>query len=247
MNKKILSIIPAKANSRGLPGKNLRLFCGRGLILWSIEASLKSSFITRTVVSSDSDKILTLAQKAGADVIERPTELASDTASCESVMKHAVDYLHGTEGYKPDVLVLLQPTSPLRDSEDIDGALDLYFNSSSSAAISGYELERNPLKEFLINDSGNLNAIMNNKNPFLPRQQLPKAFRPNGAIYVVDRDIFMQTESLLTDKTVPFFMPKERSVDIDDAEDLKLAERYLNKNKTNGANCCADSILGIQI
>lgn len=189
---------------------------------------MRSRYTTRTIVSSDSDEVLTVANQFGADVIKRPSELASDTASCASVMKHALNYLLETEGYKPDVLVLLQPTSPLRDNEDIDGALDLYFSSGSTAVISGYELQRNPLKEFLIEDDGNLSAILDDRNPFMARQELPRAFHPNGAIYIIERDIFMQTESLLTDNTRPFFMTKDSSADIDGLDDLKLAEKYLS-------------------
>lgn len=230
MGNEVLGIIPAKGRSKKLSDKNLHPLCGKALVSWTIEASIQSRHITRTVVSSDSDKILEVAKKAGADVIKRPQELAIDAASTESVIVHTVEYLRKAEEYKPDVLVLLQPTSPLRTYEDIDRAMELYLNSECSAVISGYELERNPLKEFLINDEGKLTAIMDEKFPFLPRQQLPRAFRPNGAIYIVKTDLFMQTHSLLTDNTKPFFMDKQKSIDIDSVDDLRVAENYLEQN-----------------
>ncbi len=228
MKSEILSIIPAKGFSSGLSGKNLRLLNGKPLVAWTIEASVQSRYITRTIVSSDSDEVLSVSADFEADVIKRPSELASDTAGCESVMEHAVNYLREAEAYNPDVLVLLQPTSPLRTYRDVDGALELYYDKNCSAVISGYELERNPLKEFLIGDDGNLIAILDDRNPFMTRQELPCAFRPNGAIYVVDAKSFMQTQSLLADNTRPFSMPKERSVDIDNIEDLQAAKSYLS-------------------
>lgn len=230
MGNEVLGIIPAKGHSKKLPNKNLHPLCGRALVSWTIEASIQSRHITRTVVSSDSNEILEVSRKLGADVIERPAELASDAASTESVIAHTVKHLSKTEGYSPDTLALLQPTSPLRTYEDIDKAIELYLNSECSAVISGYELERNPLKEFIINDRGRLTAIMDEKFPFLPRQQLPRTFRPNGAIYIIKTDLFMQTYSLLTDNTMPFFMDKQKSIDIDSIDGLRVAENYLRQN-----------------
>lgn len=190
---------------------------------------MQSRHITHTIVSSDSDEILELSRKLGADVVERPRKLATDIASSESVVAHAVEHLYQMEGYRPDVLVLLQPTSPLRTHEDINEAMELYFNSGCSAVISGYELDRDLLKVFVINDEGRLAAPAGQNFPFLPRQQLPRVFQPNGAIYIVKADLFMQTHSLLTSDTRPFSMDKEKSIDIDNIEDLRIAERYLSQ------------------
>ncbi len=234
MLHEILAVIPAKGTSKGLPGKNLYPLFGKPLVQWTIEASIRSSYVTRTVVSSDSAEILNLAQGLGAEIIERPAELATDTAGSESVMEHALDCLTETKDYTPDALVLLQPTSPLRTSEDIDGALALYFEQQCTAIISGYELERNPLKEFLIGNDGLLSAILDDGFPFMPRQHLPRAFRPNGAIYVVETDSFMRTGSLLTDDTRPFHMDEEASIDIDCMDDLIAAEKYLSRSAVVG-------------
>ena len=231
MKNEILGIVTAKGRSTGLPNKNLHPFCGRPLLSWTIEASLRSRYVNRTVVSSETEKILKLSEGLGANVIERPLELATDTASSIAVMMHAVDYLKRTEDYKPDVLVLLQPTSPLRTCEDIDNSIELYLGSKCSAVISGYEPRKNPLKDLLINDDGRLAAIMDEKFPFSPRQQLPRAFRPNGAIYIVDAGLFVKSQSLLTDDTKPFFMDEPRSIDIDNIEDLQAAEDYLKNNE----------------
>jgi len=227
MLDEILGIVPAKGASRGLPGKNLRLLCEKPLIQWTIEASMCSRHVTRTVVSSDSHEILGLASELGAEVIERPEDYATDEASSESVIRHSLEHLEANEGYRPDAIVLLQPTSPLRTAEQIDGALELYLRGECTAVISGYELGRNPLKEFLIGDDGMLGAILEDRFPFLPRQQLPRAFRPNGAIYIVWTDLFRQTGSLLTDQTMPFYMNEEVSIDIDTIEDLIACEERL--------------------
>jgi CMP-N-acetylneuraminic acid synthetase len=231
MGQEILSIMTAKGNSTGLPNKNLRLLCGKPLVQWTIEASLQSQFITRTIVSSDKNEILALSKQLGADIAKRSPELATDTTSSNSVIMHTIDYLKKNEGYIPDVLILLQPTSPLRTYKDIDEAMNLYFNSDCSAVISGYELEKNSLKDFIIDNEDRLKAIMNDKFPFTPRQQLPKIFRPNGAIFIIKADLFMQKHTLLTNNTRPFFMDKHRSIDIDNIEDLIAAENFLNKEK----------------
>jgi len=227
MKNKVLGIIPAKGRSNALPDKNLHPFCGKPLVQWTIEASMQSKYITRTVVSSDNKEIIALSQKCGADIIERPAELATDSATCQEAVLHCINCFRNLEEYEPEVLVLLQPTSPLRTRRDIDMAMELYFKSGSTAVISGYELDRNPLKEFLINDEGNLTAIMDDSYPFLSRQFLPRAFRPNGAIYIANADLFMKTESLLTNNTRPFFMDKQKSIDIDNMNDLKKAEKLL--------------------
>jgi CMP-N,N'-diacetyllegionaminic acid synthase len=229
MSKEILSIIPAKGTSKGLPGKNLYPLFGKPLVQWTIEASIRSGYATRTVVSSDSTEILDLAQTLGAEIIERPIELATDTASSESVIEHAIEYLAATEGYHPEVLILLQPTSPLRTSLDIDEAILYYVHSNASALISGYEPPHNPFKDFIIDQDGTLRAIVDDSYPFLPRQRLPASFRPNGAIYIIKTDSFMATQSLLTENTVPFFMDRDKSIDVDNISDLMEAESYMSK------------------
>ena len=229
MKNKVLGIITAKGQSRGLPNKNLHSFCGKPLIWWTIKAAKNSKYITKTVVSSECSKILTMSRGYGVDTVERPKELARDNTTSASVIKQVVNYLRDAEGYSPEILVLLQPTSPLRSEEDIDNALELYFQSSCSAVISGYKLQRNPLKDFLLNEDGTLSTILDDGSAFLPRQELPQAFRPNGAIYIIDAPLFMQTQTLLTNNTKPFFMEKERSIDIDNIKDLKTAESHLSK------------------
>ena len=126
MTKRVLSIIPARGGSKGLSRKNIVNLAGKPLIVWTIEASLGSKYITKTVVSSDDKEILDISVEYGAEIIRRPDYLAGDTTTSESVVSHAIDYLQST-GEEFDIVVLLQPTSPLRNAKDIDNSFEKLF------------------------------------------------------------------------------------------------------------------------
>jgi len=226
MTKKVLSIIPARGGSKGFPGKNIADLAGKPLITWTIEASLSSKYITKTVVSSDDDEILDISRNYGADTIKRPDDLASDTASSESVVKHTVDSL-ASNMERFDVLILLQPTSPLRTSVDIDNAMDIMFNSDATAVISVCEFDNKILKTFKENSDGFLEGITNNDFPFMRRQNFPRVFMPNGAIYIINTTVFLENYSLLTTKTKNYLMSKSKSLDIDTHSDLNYANKVL--------------------
>ena len=143
--KEILSIIPARGGSKGIPRKNLKKIFDKPLIAYTIEASLKSKYITRTILSSEDDEILSVAKEFGSETIKRPIELAQDVTKTIPVMIDVVTRLKEKEGYKPDYVVLLQPTCPLRDENYIDSAFEYYFeaektgyDSCFSAFDSGY-------------------------------------------------------------------------------------------------------------
>ncbi|AGR78016.1 CMP-N-acetylneuraminic acid synthetase [Aliarcobacter butzleri 7h1h] len=223
---KIVSIIPARGGSKGLPGKNIIDLAGKPLIAWTIEASLKSKYITKTIVSSDDNNILEISKKFGVETIKRPNELALDTTPTEPVIEHVLKSLENIEQY--DYLILLQPTSPLRDEKDIDSAIKLLIQKKVSALISTKEIDNKILKAFKNNENGYLEGIANNKYPFMRRQDLPKTFMPNGAIYIIDIKEFLKTKTLFTDKTISFEMSEEKSFDIDTKEDLKKIKKYMN-------------------
>lgn len=223
MTKKILSVIPARGGSKGLPGKNIIDLAGKPLIAWSIEASIESKYINKTLVSSDSDNILEIAKEHGADVIKRPDEFSDDTASSESVLMHALTELE--EEY--DYVILLQPTSPLRNSKDIDSAFEKFFNSDATALISVCEIDNKILKAFKENKQGFIEGVSNNKYPFMPRQSLPKTYMSNGAIYIIKVDEFLKNNSFYTDKTISFLMDEIKSLDIDTKEDLEKVKSYM--------------------
>lgn len=216
---KVVAIIPARGGSKGISKKNLINFLGKPLIQWSIEAALKSKFITDVVVSSDDDEILEEAKKnKNVITLKRPKELAEDNSRTEPVLLHALENL---KDKKYDYLILLQPTSPLRTAEDIAIAFNTLKTSNANSLISVCALEQHPYKSFKVDEDGFLQGIINNDYPFTPRQELPKTFRANGAIYIIKTADFMKNFSLLTKKTIHFEMSKENSLDIDTIEDLK--------------------------
>lgn len=223
MTKNILSIIPARGGSKGLPKKNITDLKGKPLIAWTIEASLKSKYITKTIVSSDSEEILEVANSYGANTLKRPSEFATDISSSEVVVKHCLESL----SQEFDYLVLLQATSPLRDTLDIDMAFEKLFSTEASALISVCEYDNKILKAFINNDEGYIEGISNNKFPFMRRQDLPKTFMSNGAIYIIKVSEFIKNNSFFTNKTISFTMDEIKSLDVDTKDDLIKVERYL--------------------
>lgn len=225
MTKSVLSIIPARGGSKGISKKNIVDLDGKPLIAWSIEASINSKYINKTIVSSDSDQVLEIAKKYKAEVFIRPKDLAGDLSSSESVVKHVLDNIDE----KFDYIILLQPTSPLRNTKDIDQAFIKLFSSSASALISLQEYDNKVLKAFKENDFGFIEGISNNKYPFMRRQDLPKIYLSNGAIYIVKVDEFFKNNSFYTDKTIPFVMDEKRSIDLDTYEDLEKIKLEIKK------------------
>ena len=217
MTKRILSIIPARSGSKGLSQKNIINLAGKPLMAWSIEASLNSKYISKTIVSSDSDEVLTIAKKYNSDVLKRPNEFATDFSSSEIVAKNVLESIEE----KFEYLVLLQPTSPLRDSNDIDSAFEKLFSSKATALISVREYDNKILKAFKENDLGFIEGISNNQYPFMRRQELPKTYLSNGAIYIIKVEEFLKNFSFFSDKTISFVMDDKKSTDLDSKEDLE--------------------------
>ena len=166
MTKRVLSIIPARGGSKGLPRKNILKLAGKPLIAWTIEASLNSKFVTKTIVSSDDKEILAIAKDYGSEILLRPKNLATDLSSSESVVTHALNYLESV-GEEFDFVALLQPTSPLRNYKDIDKAFKVMVETKSDAVISVCEFDNKILKSFIKAESGYLNAISNKKYLFM--------------------------------------------------------------------------------
>jgi len=222
---KVLSLILARGGSKRLPNKNILELAGKPLIAWSIEASLSSKCVSRTIVSSDDDRILSIAESYGAETVIRPEHLATDIASSEEAMMHAVKSIGGNFDY----IVLLQPTSPLRTSTNIDNAFGAMLNTGATGLISVYECDNSILKAFTINNDGFLNGIHSNKVPFMRKQDLPATYMSNGAIYIIKADYFLQTGQLYSEYTIPYLMSSSESIDIDTAEDLERACEYIKE------------------
>ena len=227
MNKrKILSIIPARSGSKGLPNKNIINLINKPLIAWTIEASISSKFITNTIVTSDSDEILRISKDYGANTLKRPKAFSDDNSSAESVVNHVLEELKKEKDYY-DYLIYLQPTSPLRDKFQIDNAINLFFEKELDLIISVYEIDSKHLKLFLENEEGYIQGISENNFHSKNRQTLPKAYMPNGAIYIIKTDSFISNNGFISNNTLPYVMSKSISIDIDNIKDLKKAENKL--------------------
>lgn len=233
LSQKILAIIPARGGSKGIPRKNIISLAGKPLIGWTIEAAKRSKYINKIVVSSDDDSILSVGVKFQAQTIKRPAYLATDTAAPEPLIFQVMDYLKKRENYIPEIIVYLQPTSPLRTTADIDSSIEMILNKKATAVNSVYELEKKYLKTLIVEKSGYLKGSINNKYPFMNRQELPSVYMPNGAVYVITRKEFMKTKQLFSNKTLPHLMTLEKSFDLDTLEDLKKLRRIFKKQKQN--------------
>ncbi|AET57669.1 Posttranslational flagellin modification protein B [Paenibacillus terrae HPL-003] len=223
---KCLAIIPARGGSKGLPGKNIRLLHDKPLIQYSIEAALNSGCVDEVVVTTDSEEIARVSGQAGAAVpFIRPGELATDEAKSIDVLKHAVEFYEQTKNQFFDVIMLLQPTSPLRNAIDIKEAYTIFLSNQAdslqSVTLSG--VQPYLLREM---DNGQLTSYLKGEREHLRRQDLKELYALNGAIYIVKRDLLMSSGTLVGRHNCGYIMPKERSVDIDDEFDLKMAEFF---------------------
>lgn len=229
---KRLAIVPARGGSKGIPSKNIVKLDNIPLIAYSIQAALQSQKISRVVISTDSNEIAAVASKFGAEIVRRPAELAQDHSPIVDVIVHCLDVLELKENYHPDTIVLLQPTSPLRTHHHIDAVFRLFEERTCDAVISVCEPDHHPLKSFKLGENGFLTGLVNNKLCFTPRQMLPKALVPNGAIYLIKATIFKKLKTLLPPKALPYIMSKTESIDIDNIDDLDYISSLLSKQKT---------------
>jgi len=227
--KRILGLIPARGGSKGLPRKNIKLLAGKPLIAWTIKQAKMSQYIDRIVVSTDDEEIAEVSKKYGAEVpFKRPSKLATDKAGFIDFVLHAMDTIEKNDKLY-DILVFLQPTSPLRLSEDIDRAIGLLFKKKASSIISVCKSEHHPLKAGMLPaDRCMKDFIKKDKN----RQELGTFYRLNGAIFLAYWDYIRKQKSFFGNETFAYIMPQNRSVDIDSEVDFKLAE-ILKKTQNN--------------
>lgn len=223
--KSVLAIITARGGSKGLPRKNVLMAGGRPLIAWTISAARESSAIDRVVLSSDDDEIMEAAKMWGCEVpFRRPPELASDTATSMDVVLHALDQLPGY-----DFVVLLQPTSPLRTSADIDAAFKQILSSGAPSCVSVCEAEQSPYWMYRLKENGQLTKLIPESIGVTRRQDLPLVYTLNGAIYIAQIDWLRKTKSFIGDGCIAYQMPRERSIDIDNAEDFEVFRNKVEK------------------
>jgi CMP-N,N'-diacetyllegionaminic acid synthase len=229
-----LAIIPARGGSKGIPGKNLKLLADKPLIAWTIETALAATLLDRVIVSTDSAEIMNVAVRYGAEVpFKRPEDLAQDDTPGVAPVLHAARWLEENEGYRPDFIMLLQPTSPLRISDDIDNAIDLAVKRKADAVVSVTPAEAHPYWMKRIHDDGRMTDFIKLDQPMERRQDLPPLYVLNGALYLARYEILMERETFDTDNTFSFIMPPERSLDIDTPWDLYLADLILKDRYRN--------------
>jgi len=234
-SKKILVIIPARGGSKGLPRKNIKLLNGKPLISYTIQAAKKSKFVDRVIVSTDDLEIAQISKDCGAEVpFIRPDELSGDNSSTVEALKHAVVWLKENEGYKPDLICVLQCTSPLRSSKDIDGTIQKLFETDKDAAVSVCEVEVNPYWTNIF-DGDKLEYFIPEGKNIVRRQELPKIYRLNGAVYLIKTEVFLEKGTLEPDNITGYIMNNSDSVDIDDEIDFCLAEALLHNREIKNA------------
>lgn len=225
-NKKIIGVIPARGGSKGLPRKNIKILKNKPLIAWTIEEAKKSKYLDHLVLSSDDPEIIKVAKKFGCEVpFIRPISLATDTASGVEVVLHALETIQ----HQYDYVVILQPTSPLREALDIDSCIDLCIRKKSSSCVSVSEVSKSPYWMYSLDKTGHMLPIISTESN-TRRQDLPKVYALNGAVYVANCEWLMKNKKLVTTETIAYVMPKERSVDIDDEVDFMLAKILIERN-----------------
>lgn len=223
-NKTILALIPARSGSKGLTGKNIRPFLGKPLVVWTIKQALASKYLDNVVVSTDAAGIAQIASKYGAQVpFLRPKKLATSSAKTIEVLIHALDFFE-KKLCKFDLIMLLQPTSPLRKAQDIDEAIKLLFSKNVPAVVSVCPVEHHPFWCNSLAKDGRMKNFLKTEAINKNRQQLPQCFRINGAIYLAYTSLLRKDKSFITNKTYAYKMPRERSVDIDTELDFNFAQ-----------------------
>lgn len=222
---RFLTVIPARGGSKRLPRKNVLPLLGRPMIAWTIDAALACGRLPEVAVSTDSPEVAEISRQAGAQVpFMRPAALSTDTATSMDVLRHAVEsYQSLGRGF--EFLVLLQPTSPLRNAADINAALDLLESRKADAVVSVCEMEHSPLWANTLPADLSMEGFIREDVKNRRSQDLPKHYRINGALYICRVKRMLDENTLfLSSNIFAHVMPKERSVDVDDAADFRMAE-----------------------
>lgn len=225
--EKILGIIPARGGSKGVPNKNITSLGGKPLIAWTIKEAKNSKLLNRLILSTDSIKIAEIAKKYGIEVpFLRPSEIAKDYTPMLQVIKHSLEYLKKDEDYMPDVIVILQPTVPFRKSENIDKAINLYFQYNSSAVVSVSKVPGHfsPEWQLKIDNNEMLKTLEGKRLSTLKtnRQSLAETYYRNGEIYVVNPDNIINKNNIYGERVS--FIITESIVNIDSPIDLEYAK-----------------------
>lgn len=227
--KKVLAIIPARGGSKGILNKNIIDLNGKPLISYTIVAAQNSKYIDHIFVSTDSKEITKVVEAYGVYISNlRPANLSTDEAKTIDVMIDCIELLKNNN-MKYDIVVLLQPTQPLRTFQDIDNALELFVTNSCQSLVSVSEVTDSPVLIRIINTKGNLENLIPNLGSTIRRQDMQKYYKVNGAIYInLHNEI--QADLSLNDNKIPYIMDKAKAIDIDENLDLLIVSIILNNN-----------------
>lgn len=231
ISKKILGIITARGGSKSIQRKNIKELAGKPLIVYTIEAAKASGVFDRLICSTDDEEIASIARRCGCEVpFMRPKELATDVTQHLPVIQHAVSLLKEREGYNPDYVMILQPTSPLRQAFHIKEAAELIMKSNADSVLSVSEISENfnPHKAMVLGGNGTLHLF--NGNPIKKRtprrQDLQKTYWSIGSIYLFKKELlFGEEPSFYGENVLPYIVDKKYVVDINEPEDWEIAER----------------------
>lgn len=222
-----IAIIPARGGSKGIPRKNLRLLAGKPLVAHTIDHACQALSVSRVVVSTDDQEIAAVAQRYGAEVVWRPAEISGDTASSESALLHALDFLKQAEDYDPDLVVFLQCTSPLTVPGDIDGTIHALLENNADTALTVA-----PFHYFLWKqEDGDATGINHDKRVRPRRQDRETQYVETGAVYVMRVQGFRETGHRFFGKTATYVVPAERRLEIDEPADLLVAETLMREQE----------------
>ena len=232
MNKNILAIIPARGGSKGVKRKNIKELNGHPLIYYTIKAALRSKYINRVIVSTDDCEIEKVAKSNGAEVpYLRPKELAGDNSSTVDVVIELLNHLKISEKYIPEYIMVLQCTSPLRDTKDIDNSIEKLISSEFDGIVSVCEAKINPYWTNVLKGD-KLEYFIEDGKYIIRRQDLPKIYNLNGAIYFVKREVFEIEKTFEVSNLTAYIMDEQSSIDIDNEMDFKIAELIMEEFKS---------------
>ena len=228
MTNNILALVPARRGSKGLPGKNVALVDGLPLISYTINAAVGSGAFSQVTVSTDDREVMAIASESGLDILSRPEELASDSASADSVIDHFIS----ERSPSPDsIIVYLQPTSPMRSSGHINQALTLFTAKNPDALISVKRASPSIFKTYEVCSDGTIEGLFGLDAPYSSRQIFPELLSPNGAIYIFRANKFSELGKIPRTGAIPFRMDDQSSLDIDSPEDLVHFEKLIISNE----------------
>ena len=222
----IFAIITARGGSKGIPKKNIRLLNGKPLIAYTIEAAKQSQYIDRVIVSTDSEEIADAAVIAGAEkLFLRPSQFATDESPSWEAIIHALQWIEHNEKKVYPVFCLLQPTSPFRNSFHINEAIEKFaLNERADSLVSVCESIKSPYWTQIVSDDGFLQPLIQTEERFTRRQDTPKTFDLNGALYIAKTDFYKDKKTFLGNRTTFYEMDKISSIDIDTETDFFVAE-----------------------